>query len=143
MNPRRLALGFVAGFLAVPLGHQIMLLLLHGIGFTHFAPWNLAPTPPFGVPVLLSQAFWGGVWGIVLALIEPRLPRNPAAYWISVALFGGVVLTAVYVAVVLPIKGPPPNPEPPVIGLTMGFLVNAAWGVVAALLLKLFSKRSA
>ena len=143
MSPCRLALGYVAGFLAVPLGHQIMLMLLHGIGFTRNAPWNLAPTPPLGVPVLLSQSFWGGIWGIVFALIEPRLPRNLLAYWISVALFGGVALTAVYVAVVLPIKGSPPNPEPPLIGLTMGFLVNAAWGVAAALLLKLFSKRSA
>jgi hypothetical protein len=143
MNPRRIALGFIAGFLAVPLGHQIMLTLLHGIGFTGYAPWDVTPVPPLGVPTLLSQSFWGGVWGIGFALIEPRLPRSPMTYWISVTVFGGVALTAVFIVAVLPFKGAPPNADPPAIGLTMAFLVNGAWGVVTALLLRLFSKRSA
>jgi hypothetical protein len=133
----RFVRGFVAGFLAVPLGHQIMLTLLHAVGFTKYAPWHMAPVPPFGVPMLLSQAFWGGVWGIVFALIEPRFPRRPALYWPCVFLFGGIALTLVFIVAVLPIKGPPPVADPPAIGLTMALLVNGAWGVVTAVLLKL------
>jgi hypothetical protein len=129
--------GFIAGFLGVPLGHQIMLTLLHGVGFTRFAPWQMAPLPPLGVPTLLSQSFWGGVWGIVFALIEPRFPQRPAIYWPCVALFGGVALTLVYVVAVMPLKGAPPISDPPTVGLTMALLVNGAWGVVTAVLLKL------
>ena len=138
--PRRLALGFVAGFLGVPLGHQIMLTALYAVGFTAYAPWNFAPVPPLGVPTLVSQSFWGGVWGIVLGLVEPRLPRAPWAYWLCVALFGGIALTLVFVVAVLPVKGMPPTVDPPAVGLTMGVLVNAAWGVVTAFLLNRFDR---
>lgn len=134
---------FVAGALGVLIGHQVMLTLLHAVGFTSYAAWDMTSVPPLGVPALASHAFWGGVWGLVFVLLEPRLPRRPVAYWISVAAFGGVALTAVAVAVVLPIKGRPPVVDPPAAALTMGLLVNATWGVVTALFVKLFSKRSA
>lgn len=140
---RRLLFGFIAGFLAVPLGHQILLSVLHGIGFTTYAPWQMAPVPPLGVPTLLSQAFWGGVWGIVFALVEPYLPRRAALYWISAAAFGAFVLTGVFVLLVLPLKGLPPGQDPPAVGLIMGLAVNATWGLVTAFILRQFSKRSA
>ena len=136
----RWILAFIAGFLAVPLGHQIMLTLLRGIGFAPFGPWDFTPVPPLGVPNLLSQSFWGGVWGMVFALIEPRLPRAPALYWSIVAVFGAVALTGVYVAVVMPLKGAPPPVGSPVPALVSGLLVNAAWGVMAALLLRLAAR---
>ena len=73
-----LGLAFVAGFLAVPVFHQPMLALLHGLGVTPGAPYATRPLPPLGVPQILSQSFWGGIWGIVFALAAPRFPRGGA-----------------------------------------------------------------
>src|SRR5215218_10347817 len=86
MGLRWILLGFAAGLLAVPLFHQAALFLLHAAGIGP-AAWNMAPVPPFGVPALLSAAFWGGLWGIALALVERRFPRG-AGYWVAALLFG-------------------------------------------------------
>jgi hypothetical protein len=80
MDLRRILLGFAAGRLAVPVFHQAALALLHATGIGP-AAWNMVPVPPFGVPALLSAAFWGGLWGIVLALVEPRFPRGAPTGW--------------------------------------------------------------
>src|SRR5436190_19983751 len=40
-----------------------------------------ADAPPFGVPEVLSQSFWGGVWGIVFLLIVPRFFSSISAVW--------------------------------------------------------------
>src|SRR5258707_12056509 len=77
----RLALGFVAGFLATLTFHQIGIWVLHAVGYIPFAAWNTAPKPPFGVPSVISLSFWGGVWGIIFVLIEPWLRRSPAGTW--------------------------------------------------------------
>ena len=68
LSVRRLAFGFLAGFIAVLVFHELMLALLHAVGMTPSAPYNARPLPPFGVPQILSQAFWGGVWGVVFTL---------------------------------------------------------------------------
>ena len=70
MTAARLIRGFVAGFLAVLVCHQAALLGLHRAGIAP-APWNLAPVPPFGVPAVVSAAFWGGLWGSVFVLLAP------------------------------------------------------------------------
>jgi len=44
----RLALGFVAGFLATLTFHQIGIWILHAVGYIPFAAWATAPKPPFG-----------------------------------------------------------------------------------------------
>ena len=31
------------------------------------------PVPPLGVPKSLSLGFWAGLWGLVYAVLEPRL----------------------------------------------------------------------
>src|SRR5258708_33712257 len=77
----RLALGFVAGFLATLTFHQIGIWVLHAVGYIPFAAWNTAPKPPFAVPGVICLSFWGGVWGILLLLIEgwvARVPRGDA-----------------------------------------------------------------
>src|SRR5947209_8675784 len=102
----RLALAFAAGFLAVLLFHQPMLGLLHASGLTAASPYVIRPVPPLGVPLVLSLAFWGGVWGIVFALVEPAFPRGPL-YWVAALLFGAIVLTLVAWFVVAPLKGTP------------------------------------
>ena len=64
---RTLLLGFVAGFVAVLVFHQGTAFLLYHVGndipaVVGFlgkttAPFNMAPTKPLGVPVILSQAW--------------------------------------------------------------------------------------
>jgi hypothetical protein len=137
MGLRWILLGFAAGFLAVPIFHQATLFLLHAAGIGP-AAWNMAPVPPFGVPALLSAAFWGGLWGIALALVEPRFPRG-AGYWAAALLFGAVLPTLVVWFVVLPIKGLPVGGGFAWPGIIIGPVVNGAWGVGTALLLRAFA----
>lgn len=138
VSPVALILAFVAGVLAVPVFHQILFLLLHLAGIIPVPPFNMTPTRPLGVPAVVSSSFWGGVWGVVFALTVRRRFRGPA-FWVASAVIGGVVLTLVYMFVVLPLKtgGVPSN----LVGLfSIGFLLNAAWGIGWALFLTLFER---
>jgi hypothetical protein len=133
-----LVMAFIAGALAVPVFHQIVLLLLYLSGIVPFAPFSFAPTKPFGVPDLLSLSFWGGVWGVVFQLTLPRW-FSGTAYWIAAIVAGGVALTLVFMFVVWPLKfgGLPPG----MVGLfIIGFILNAAWGLGWALFLALFRR---
>jgi len=132
----RLGLWFVAGFIAVLIFHQGMLGILHGLGASPRGPYPMASTWPFGVPQVFSLAFWGGVWGIVLGLIEPRLPKG-WLYWLCVILFGAILPTAVAVLVVLPLKGIQIPPGAMFAGLMVGLAINAAWGIGTALFYRL------
>ena len=137
-SPATLVLAFIAGALAVPVFHQILLLLLYLAKIVPFAPFNWTPTKPFGVPDIISISFWGGVWGVVFALTLPRWFRG-ATYWIAAAIIGGVALTLVFMFVVWPLKigGLPPD----MVGLfIIGFVLNAAWGIGWALFLALFER---
>ncbi len=133
-----LVMAFVAGALAVPVFHQILLLLLYLGGVVPFAPFSFAPTKPFGVPDLISISFWGGVWGVLFHLTLPRW-FSGTAYWIAAIVAGGVALTLVFMFVVWPLKigGLPPG----MIGFfIIGFILNAAWGLGWALFLALFQR---
>src|ERR671913_491417 len=82
---------FVAGALAVPLAHQVMLAILNAAGMISRAPYSMEATKPFGVPSLVSLSFWGGVWGVILLLVIGRL-RGPA-FWIVAIVFGALAPT--------------------------------------------------
>ena len=62
-------LGFAGGFLAVLIFHQSLWFLFNQIGLIPWErpAWPFDPIPPFGVPSVISKAFWGRVWGAVLA----------------------------------------------------------------------------
>ncbi len=131
-----LILAFIAGALAVPVFHQILLWILHAAGIVPMAPFNMERTKPLGVPTIVSISFWGGIWGVLFALTLPRW-FSGAAYWIAAPVAGGLALTLVFMLVVWPLKvgGRPPQP----LGLfIVGFLLNAAWGIGWALFLRLF-----
>ena len=98
--------------------------------------WRLTPVPPFGVPAVLSAAFWGGLWGIVLTYLAPRFGRG-AGYWLGCILFGAVALTLVAWFVVLPLKGLPAGGGFRWPGVVIGPIVNGAWGLGMAVLLAL------
>jgi hypothetical protein len=132
---RRILFGWVAGFVAALVAHQLVIAALHAAAFTPITPWPTAPAPPFGVPAVLSLGFWGGVWGIVLALLAPRFPHG-GAFWPSIVLFGAVVLSLVAWFVVAPLKGAPTAAgfhAPPMV---TSVLANAAWALLAGLLLR-------
>jgi hypothetical protein len=131
-----LILAFVAGALAVPVFHQVLLWILHAAGIVPMAPFNMEPTKPLGVPNIVSISFWGGIWGVLFALALPHW-FSGTAYWIAAPVLGGLALTLVFMIVVWPLKfgGSPPN----LIGLfIIGFLLNAAWGIGWALFLHWF-----
>lgn len=127
----RWARWFVAGALAVPLFHQLLLLILNAVGWVARRPFALAPTEPFGVPQVVSLSFWGGVWGIVLGLVLARVNER-STYWVVALVFGAVAPTLVAVLVVAPLKGQAFTGDAKM--LATGLLVNAAWGIGAAAL---------
>jgi hypothetical protein len=131
----RLALGFVAGFLATITFHQIGIWVLHAIGYIPSAPWNTAPRAPFGVPSVLSLSFWGGVWGILFVLIERWLARSPCGYWIGATVFGAIVPTLVLMFVVFPLRGQPVGAGFAMNLVLTFLLVHALWGLGTAVIL--------
>jgi hypothetical protein len=130
-----LAIGFIAGFLGVLVFHQLMLGLLHLIGLTAGQPYAFRPVPPLGVPAVLSAAFWGGVWGIVFALVHHRFPRG-YAYWVAAFLFGAIFPTLVAWFIVFPMKGMPVGNGWQPASMLTGVLVNGAWGIGTAFFLR-------
>ena len=136
VTTRKLVLGFVAGFLAVLLFHQPAVVLLAHAGLIKAGVYSLAATPPFGVPQVISLSFWGGIWGIVLALVEQRFPRG-GFYWLYAFLFGAIFPTLVAWFVVSPLKHLPTAAGWQAARMLAGFVANGAWGVGAALLLVL------
>ena len=132
--------GFIAGFLATLIFHQLTLAVLWAIGLAPFGPFSLAPTPPFGVPAVFSLAFWGGVWGILFALVEPRF-TPPPAYWWAAFLFGAILPTLVALLIVFPLKGRPLGGGWQPSLLVTAFLINGAWGLGTGWLFKTLSAR--
>lgn len=127
---------FTAGFLATLVFHQGVFFLFHSAGLVAAMPWNMAAVPPLGVPAVISLSFWGGVWGLPLWLIMRGQPA--LSYWLRGVLFGAVGPTAVAMLLVFPLKGLDVNAKV-VVG---GLIVNAAWGLGAAVLMKLAPVRS-
>jgi hypothetical protein len=133
-SPGNLVLAFVAGVLAVFVFHQIASSLLNAK-----MQWNMTPLiPPFGVPQVFSQAFWGGVWGLVFLWLSQRFPGG-ALWWVASFLFGAILLPLVSWYVVPLIKGLPLGPRNSILN---SMLINGAWGVGMGVFLKLLVRRA-
>jgi hypothetical protein len=143
VSATRLVLGFVAGFIATLIFHQIGLLVLHFAGMTPAMPYNAHPVPPFGVPQFISLAFWGGIWGIVFVLAEPVFARGSAAYWIGAIIFGAIFPTFVAWFVVFPLKGLPAGRGFHLPAVFVGPIVNGLWGLGTAIFLRLTTEPAA
>jgi hypothetical protein len=127
---------FIAGTLAVPLGHQIALWILNLAGMIDRAPFVMTPTKPFGVPSLISLSFWGGVWGILLGLILVRA-RGPKFWWLAL-IVGAIAPTLVAGLVVAPLKGMPVGGNTKL--LAVGLIVNGVWGLATALFYRIMQR---
>jgi hypothetical protein len=136
---KRIAVAFAAGFVATLVFHQCALLLLHWANVTSRAPWPMNPVPPFGIPAVISLAFWGGVWGVIMMQLLHR--RRGSALWIAATLFGAIFPTLVAILIVAPLKHMPVGGPNASKLLMVGLLVNAAWGLGTALIYRVFIKR--
>lgn len=132
-NP--IMVGFMAGFMSALTFHQVSLWVLWLAGLAHAGPYATALVPPFGIPAFLSLAFWGGVWGVLLALIHGRFPRN--GYWMATFLFGAILPSLVALFIVLPLKGLPMGAGWRLPVLTTVFIINGMWGLGTGVFLRL------
>jgi hypothetical protein len=95
---------FAAGFLSTLIFHQGVLAVLHAAGATERAPYSMEPTAPLQVPQVLSLAFWGGIWGILLWLAI-RGVEGSSLYWVFALVLGALAPSIVALFVVFPLKG--------------------------------------
>lgn len=127
--------GFIAGFLATLTVHQLALWLLQQVGIAPFGPYNMTPTPPWGIPAVISLAAWGGVWGVLFAVLQRRFPRG-GRYWTTAFFFGAVFPSLVALFIVLPLKGHPMGGGWHWHLLLTAFLINGVWGLGTGALLR-------
>ena len=120
-------IGFVAGALGVLIFHQAGFWIANELGYAKVPLYNWTGVKPWGVPFIVSAAFWGGLWGILFSFVVPRLPGflSGVLGWI---LFAAIVVTAVNWLVVLPLKGLPPGNGWRMPGLVVLPLVYGLWG---------------
>jgi hypothetical protein len=124
---RELVLGFLAGALAVVTFHQGMVFLLSSVGLIQSRVYALRGVPPFGVPTILNQMFWGGLWGVLFATVADILPRwSPLLLGFACGVLGPVLASWFVVA---PLKGLPlaAGWVPP--RLLASVLINGCWGI--------------
>lgn len=124
---------FAAGFASTLVFHQGLLWLLYAGGASPRAPWNMTPVWPLNVPAVISLAFWGGIWGVVLWTLI-RAARG-GVYWAEALAIGALGPSLVAWFVVMPIKGSgfAGGWDPRII--VGALLLNAAWGLGVALLM--------
>jgi hypothetical protein len=125
---KRAAMGFVAAAIAVLTFHQGMWEALHlarlpGLGMPPFYPTD--GVAPFGVPRILDLCFWGGLYGIVFALL---MPRFALPLWLC-GLILGLVAVLVGLFVVPSIKGLPVGGGWVLMNWLRSALINGCWGI--------------
>lgn len=105
MNKRigTVLVGFVAGALSVLIFHQLGFWIANQLGYTRVPLYNMRGVPPWGVPYIISAAFWGGLWGIAAAFLVPRM-RGVMGGFLGWILFAAVVVSLANWFVVLPLK---------------------------------------
>ena len=134
---KRLAVGFVAGFISVFVFSSGAIALYQVAGApVPFAAWSLAPVPPFGVPQTVSAAFFGGLWGIGYAVVERWLTARLG--WLAGGtVYGALPLLALWF-LVFPLKGIPVGAGFTAFGLQQGIVLHAAFGLGLAIFFRIF-----
>jgi hypothetical protein len=99
----RIALGFAAAAFSVILAHEGIVYGLAEAGLIGRAAWDMQPMPPWGVPRLVNNMFWGGLWGALFALAYDWVPGGSA--WLKGLIYGLFIAVAGSWIVVPLIKG--------------------------------------
>jgi hypothetical protein len=131
MTARWLALGFLAGALAVPVFHQPAIALLYQAGIVPRPPYSMAPTAPFGVPQIASLMFWSGLWGVALAAAVHRVRGSRLI--VAALIFGMVLPTLAAWFVVAPLRGQALMAGGDPARMAIGLFVNGLWGLGAGI----------
>jgi hypothetical protein len=99
-----MVLGFVAAAISVLIVHEGIIYLLNAAGYIQGRGWAMTPAiPPWGVPRLVNNVFWGGLWGVLFALVYEWVPGGWS--WLK-GLIYGLFIVVVSNWVLLPlIKG--------------------------------------
>jgi hypothetical protein len=88
-----LAFGFIAGAIAVVTAHEIIDFMLLKAGLFPRVPWNMQPSAVTGVPQIVSDMFWGGVWGILFVLLYSFIPGGgPTVKGLIFGIVGPAIL---------------------------------------------------
>lgn len=142
--------GFVVGVLAFLFFHQGTLHVLHNYGalsdvitrnFGRFPmSFNRAPIPQFGLPVVALQVVWGGLWGIIIALLV-RLTRADDFDIPLGLVFGAVAITLVEMTVLPTHLGLPQLSTTNQQAWLRAGLLNGAFGFGTVFLLRPFAVR--
>ena len=125
---------FIAGFVSTLVFHQGIATLLWLSGAFPRTPYDLHPSAPLGVPAVISLAFWGGLWGMVLWTMVRH--GTGGAYWLRALIAGALLPTVVSFFIVSPLKGLPVAGgwDPRIVGGVL--MINATWGLGVALLMR-------
>jgi hypothetical protein len=87
----RIVLGFIAAALSVLIVHEGVIYLLAAGGFIPNRAWSMTPAvAPWGVPRLVNNVFWGGLWGVLFALLYERIPGGMA--WLKGLIYGLLIV---------------------------------------------------
>ena len=130
---KSIVLGFIAGAVATVTIHEIIsqLFAMYWTGWGRVS-WNMAPND-MGVPQILSDIFWGGLWGSVFGLILGVHPRGMMTIRGAILGIIGPALIGVFLAVPLlthkfePFFGGDASKIIPVLCILAGFGAVTAW----------------
>ena len=133
----RIFLGCVAGALAMLLFHQTTLQVLFWCGLTPQAAFRIAHVRPFNVPMIVSLAFWGAMYGGLFGWLVPRM----SSLLVVRGLTAGVFALLMSWFVVRPLAG-----HPIAFGwqhalMLRSMAANLMWGFGIALIQPLLSPR--
>ena len=128
---------FIAGFVSTLVFHQGAMVAMHAAGLWPKPAYPMTPTAPLKVPAVISLAFWGGLWGIVLWLAIRGQPE--LRYWLIALLVGAIGPTIVALFVVAPLKGQPAGAGGDRKIILGALLLNGIWGLGVALLMRLMA----
>ena len=130
---KHLLMGFIAGAIAVATAHEIIDFLLLKAGLFPRVPWSMQPAAMTGVPQIVSDMFWGGLWGVLFAAIQDRMPG--ASLWVKGLIFGLVGPALIGVFILVPLLtgrfplffGGDPKPIISVLLILAGFGAAMGW----------------
>lgn len=132
----RHALGsFVVAGLMILAVHQPVIWLLHR---TELVPWHafeVTPTGPLGVPVVVNAVFWGAMWGPVINALRGMHARAPTRHLLAGVGVG--ILTTIVGGILLRYgHGVAIPSEKRVAAACASVLINATWAGVTSLLIE-------
>jgi len=126
---------FISGFFATLIFHQGLIGLLYLVGIFPFTPFNMTATEPLGIPAVVSLAFFGGLWGILIWKLVCK--DTGAKHWLKSIVFGAIGPSAVAFLVVFPLKGIPVQ----IVMVPVGLVLNGAWGFGNSLLMRMMGEK--